>query len=183
LLGRCELSPVPSLNPAQGWTHACLYIGDGKIMVATQPGVGVIRSSLRSWMYPDMTWVAYLRVTSADREVREKAVEFAVSKKGLPYDANWFSKQPGGESWYCSELVWAAYLQASDGRIDFVRGLDLFGVSPDEIYASDHTTVIGGHYERKPDTILSLLMKVFALCLLAGVAAIAEPMRRLVAWK
>jgi len=175
LLGRCKLSPVPSLNPSEGWTHACMYIGNGQIVVASQPGVGVIKSFLENWMYPEMTWVSYLRVDSTSKETRAKAVEFAVSKVGQPYDLNWFSKQLHGDSWYCSELVWAAYYHASDGYVDLVRSPDLFGVSPDEIYMSEHTVVIGGHYEKKPDTILSLLMKVFTLCVLfGGGAAIAH---------
>ncbi len=174
LLGRCKLSLVPSMNPLEGWTHVALYVGSGKIMVASNPNTGVVRSSLSSWDYPKMTWVSYLRVVSADDEVRRKAVDFAVERRGQPYDANWFSQQVDGESWYCSEFVWAAYMQASGGRIDLAHGPDLFGVSPDDIYRHEDTVVIGGHYERKPDTGLSLLMKIFGLCVLLG-GAIAGP--------
>jgi uncharacterized protein YycO len=174
LLGRCELSLVPSMNPLEGWTHVALYIVSGKIMVASNPNTGVVRSYLSSWDYPKMTWVSYLRVLSADDEVRQKAVDFAVERRGQPYDANWFSQQVDGDSWYCSEFVWAAYMQASGGRIDLAHGPDLFGVSPDDIYRHEDTVVIGGHYERKPDTGLSLLMKVFGLCILLG-GSIAGP--------
>ena len=175
LLGRCKLSLVPSMSPLEGWTHVALYIGSGRIMVASNPNIGVVKSRLSSWDYPKMTWVSYLRVVSADDEVRRKAVEFAVEREGQPYDANWFSQQVDGDSWYCSEFVWAAYLQASEGRIDLAHGPDIFGVSPDDIYRHEDTVVIGGHYERKPDTGLSLLMKVFGLCILLGGAGIAGP--------
>lgn len=175
LVGRCALSPVPSLNPIDAWTHACLYIGNNLIVVAGNPLSGVIVGPLSSWMYPDMTWVSYLRVVSADDEIRRKAVDFALSKQGQPYDLNWFSSHREGESWYCSELVWAAYFNASDGRINLARSPDVFGVSPDEIYASGHTEVIGGHYEKKPDTISSMLMKICALCVLAGGAGMLLP--------
>jgi Permuted papain-like amidase enzyme, YaeF/YiiX, C92 family len=168
LVGRCSLSPVPCLDPLDSWTHACIYIGKNLIVVAGNPLSGVVVDSLSSWMYPDMTWVSYLRVTSADEETRRKAIDFALSKRGQPYDLNWLATQKEGTSWYCSELVWAAYLDASGGAIDLSRNPDIFGVSPDEIYESDQVQVIGGHYERKPDTIYSLLMKVLALCILAG---------------
>jgi hypothetical protein len=168
LVGRCALSPVPCLDPSDAWTHACLYVGNNRIVVSGNPRSGVIVDNLRSWMYPDMTWVAYLRVTSADDEIRTKAVQFALSKQGQPYDINWLSKQPEGESWYCSELVWAAYLDASGGAIDLQRKPDVFGVSPDEIYESPQVQLIGGHYEKKPDTLLSLMMKIVFLCILAG---------------
>jgi len=119
--------------------------------------------------------VAYLRVVSADAETRQKAVEFALSKQGEPYDINWFSKQAEGGSWYCSELVWAAYLNASEGRIDLSRSPDVFGVSPDEIYQSSSISIVGGHYERKPDTISSMLMKAIVLCFLAGGVGVLLP--------
>ncbi len=171
LLGRCRMSLVPSLDPARGWTHAAIYVGGGDIMVASNPSQGVVRTSVEAWEYPEMTWVACLRVVSATREERERAAEFAVSKAGRSYDLNWFSEQADGRSWYCSELVWAAYYASTGGRVDLEPGLGLFGVSPDDIYRHDGTEVIGGHYERKPDTLLSLLAKAFMLCAAFGVAA------------
>ena len=175
LLGRCRFSLVPSINPLEGWTHVALYIGDGKIMVASNPVAGVVRCGLYQWDFPKMTWVSYLRVVSADEETRKRAVDFAVDKLGQPYDYNWFAQQAEGDSWYCSEFVWAAYLHASGGSIDLAHGPDIFGVSPDDIYRHQDTVVIGGHYEQKPDTALSILMKILGLCILAGGAGMAGP--------
>ncbi|NPV59230.1 MAG: hypothetical protein HPY75_06155 [Actinobacteria bacterium] len=166
LLGRCRLSPVPSLDPFQSWTHAAIYVGDETIVVAGNPATGVVERSLESWMYPEMTWVCYMRVKVPDESVREKAVEFAREKLGQPYDINWLSKQADGESWYCSELIWAAYRHASDGGIDLVTWPDFFGVSPDEIYSHEATYEIGGHYEKRPDTIFSLGAKISLICIL-----------------
>lgn len=175
LLGRCRMSFVPSLNPHNGWTHAALYIGHNTLIVASTPRTGVRKESLKSWTYPKMTWVVYLRVSTADEETRMKAVEFAADKKGQPYDLNWLSKQEDGESWYCSELPWAAYLHASGGSIDLTRWPAWFGVSPDDIFMSEDTVVIGGHYEKKPDTVYSLFLKAMALCVLAAGAGILAP--------
>lgn len=175
LLGRCRMSFVPSLNPHNGWTHAALYIGGNRLIVASTPRTGVRKENLESWTYPKMTWVVYLRVSTADEETRMKAVQFAKEKKGQPYDLNWLGKQEDGDSWYCSELPWAAYLYASGGSIDLSRWPAWFGVSPDDIFMSEDTVVIGGHYEKKPDTVYSLLMKVLTLCLLAAGGGILAP--------
>jgi len=175
LLGRCRMSFVPSLNPHNGWTHAALYIGHNTLIVASTPRTGVRTENLKSWTYPKMTWVVYLRVSTADEETRLKAVEFAKDKKGQAYDLNWLGKQGDGGSWYCSELPWAAYLYASGGSIDLARWPAWFGVSPDDIFMSDDTVVIGGHYEKKPDTVYSLVLKVLALCVLAAGGGILAP--------
>jgi len=175
LLGRCRMSLVPSLNPHNGWTHVALYAGGGKLVVAGNPGSGVVERSIASWAYPEMTWVVHLRVSSADDPTREKAVRFAKGKKGRPYDLNWLAKQEDGDSWYCSELVWAAYLHASGGRIDLSRSPGWFGVSPDDIFMHEETEVIGGHFEAKPDTTYSLLLKALAICFLAGGGGVLAP--------
>lgn len=172
LLGRCRLSLVPSLNPAQGYTHAAIYVGEGDIVVAANPYQGTVRAPVGSWEYPRMTWVTCLRVTSATEEERKEAARFAEENIGRPYDLNWFSEQEDGPSWYCSELVWAAYLHATGRKVDLESGMGLFGVSPDDIYLHSDTSVVGGHYERKPDTIVSLLAKALALCALFGTAAV-----------
>lgn len=93
-------------------------------------------------------------------------MEFACGRVGQPYDINRLSKQADGESRYCSELIRAAYRHAGDGGIDLVARPDLFGVSPDEIYAHEATAEIGGHYERRPDTIFSLGAKASLICTL-----------------
>ena len=168
LLGRCRLSPVPDWNPMDNWTHVALYVGNGMLMVSSNPVQDTMMTTLKSWMYPKMTWVTYLRVATADEEVRNKAVEWAKERRGDPYDASWFSKNADEYSWYCSELIWAAYIHASDGRIDLEHEPDTGGISPNEIYVDDDTVVIGGHYEQKPDTILSLLTKMVVLVIIAG---------------
>jgi hypothetical protein len=175
LLGRCRLSLVPSLNPHNGWTHAALYAGNDRVIVASNPRTGVMEVGMRSWLYPYMTWVVYMRVPAASEETRERAVGFAREQKGQPYDINWLSKQEYGDTWYCSEIIWAAYLHASEGRIDLARGPGWFGVSPDDIFNHRDTVVAGGHFEAKPDTAYSLLLKALAICILAGGAGILAP--------
>ena len=172
LLGRCRLSLVPSLNPPRGWTHAALYVGDGDLVVAANPYQGTVRTSVDSWEFPRMTWVVCLRVTSATEEERRQAAELAKGEVGTSYDLNWFAEQMDGKTWYCSELPWAVYRQATGGRVDLENGLGSFGISPDDLYLHPDTAVVGGHFERRPDTILSLLMKALTLCVLFGTASV-----------
>jgi len=153
LLGRCAGSPVPSLHPEDNWTHAAIYVGNGLVVEAANPEENVLKRRLADWQYPRMTWVSYVRINDADENIRRLAVSFALEQVGKPYDLNWLSKQADGNSWYCSEMVWAAYLYASDGAIDLAGGSGLWGVNPDDLAAYAGATVVGGHYEFKPGTL------------------------------
>ncbi len=158
LLGRCADSPVPSWNPDGNWTHAAMYVGYGLVVEAANPAEKVLMRQMEDWQYPHMTWVSYLRIGNADEDVKRLAVTFALDQVGKPYDLNWLSKQVDGQSWYCSEIVWAAYLFASDGAIDLASGSNLWGVSPDDLAGYAGASIVGGHYEFKPETLwLSLL--------------------------
>ncbi len=157
LLGRCAGSPVPSLHPGDNWTHAAIYVGNGQVVEAANPEENVLKRRLNDWQYPRMTWVSYVRISHADDNVKRLAVSFALDQVGKPYDLNWLSKQADGNSWYCSEMVWAAYIYASNGAIDLAGGSDLWGVSPDDLAAYVGATVVGGHYEFNPGTLWSSL--------------------------
>ncbi|MEJ5187411.1 MAG: YiiX/YebB-like N1pC/P60 family cysteine hydrolase, partial [Candidatus Geothermincolales bacterium] len=167
LLGRCELSPVPSLSPWNNWTHAALYCGRGEVVAASNPLDDVERGSLAGWVPPNMTWVVFLRVRT-DEDTRKRAVQWALEKVGKQYSANWVSKGVDKESWYCSEFIWAAYMAASNGSLDLEEGPDVLAVSPKEIYSSPLVDILGGIYRRKPETMQSMFMKVLLLCALLG---------------
>jgi hypothetical protein len=115
LLGVIDDSLVPGK-----WSHVAIYAGDGDIIEAPAEDGCVEERIVDDWSSPDKTWVAYLRVVTADTGERLGAVEFARSQeaKCAPYDVRLYTKQAYGESWYCSELIWAAYLDGSGGRIN-----------------------------------------------------------------
>ena len=126
------------------WTHSSMvaYYDDGEWMVveAWFSGVRVIRLSEYMERYDD---VALLRVRTTN-SVRNKAVNFALSQLGKPYDYRLWTKQAYGRSYYCSELVWAAYLIAGVD-VDRHPGFSwkyLWGVAPQEIYDDGDTYVI-----------------------------------------
>lgn len=89
--------------------------------------------------------VAVLRVNTND-VVRQNAVYFAYQQLGKPYDwGGWWTKEVYGDSYYCSELVWAAYKAAGGPDIDANPGWSwkyLDGVAPQEIYDDGDTYVI-----------------------------------------
>ena len=82
----------------------------------------------------------------ASYNTRRAGSLFAASQQHKPYDTNWTQKNSGSDSpsWYCSELVWAAYL--SQG-VNLESSPDTWVVAPDEIFNSNHTSVVGGHVE------------------------------------
>jgi len=91
--------------------------------------------------------VAVLRVETTG-EVRQAAVNFAYRQLGKPYDWALWTKEVYGDSYYCSELVWASYKAAGGPDIDANPGFSweyLWGVAPQEIYDDDDTYVIYYH--------------------------------------
>jgi PKD repeat protein len=157
LLCRSENSWVPG----EEWTHVGMYVGDDEVVEAVaeaEYGERVIVSPLSSWSWPSKTYVRALSVATADPQIRGKAVQFAKSKVGQPYD-KWslvfLTKQADGNRWYCSELVWAAYLNESNRQIDldnFICAICGNAVSPYEIDLDSNTHIIGEHKEIKPAT-------------------------------
>jgi len=160
LLCRDDMSFVPGKE----WTHAGMYIGNEQVIEALK-GAGVVISSLSEWSFTGYggkykTYVRALRVKTDDF-TREKAVNFALGKIPQPYSLakiilqalGWADKHVESNSWYCSELVWAAYQYASGGTIDLDQNLNGNAVAPDEIDESYEVELVGEHKEEKPETV------------------------------
>jgi len=144
LLGTIDNALVPG-----AWSHVAIYVGDGRIVEAANEGQPVEIKDDAQWRYPEKTWVDYLRVTTADAATRQRAADFAIKQVGKPYDIKFYAKQANGKSWYCSELVWAAYVNASFGTIDLQGGPKGLGVYPWQIARNTNVSVVGGHYEKR----------------------------------
>ena len=133
------------------WTHVGIvayYDADAGdwVIVEAMPGDGVHLVTLREFMRRYDT-VAVLRVATT-QEIRDAAVAFALQQLGKPYDYAWFTKEVYGDSYYCSELAWAAYKAAGGPDIDANPGWTLKyldGVAPQEIYDDADTYVIYYH--------------------------------------
>ncbi|NJE54692.1 YiiX/YebB-like N1pC/P60 family cysteine hydrolase [Thermococcus sp. 21S9] len=137
------------------WVHVAIIawynqsIGDWMVIEA-KIGKGVILTPLKVFLsrYKD---VAIQRV-KVDDSVRERAVAFAYQQLGKPYNYDYFTKpKVYSDKYYCSQLVWASYLVASnftvnldenDGAWSWKYG---YAVAPQEVYDDPMTYTIYYH--------------------------------------
>lgn len=152
LPGDIIMGSQPDANIPTKWSHVGMYVGDGMVVEAFGTDIPTQLFPIDDWEYPEMSFASYFRVISADAAVREKAVEFVLEQveEEAPYDIRFHTKQVDGDSWYCTEIVWAAYLLASNGKINIEQSPDPLGVYPWEIEHSDQIALVGGHYEESP---------------------------------
>jgi PKD repeat protein len=153
--------PFNLLVPGE-WTHSAMYIGNNKIVHSANP---VKISQISDWAYPHLSYVQVVRVRTIP-EIKQKAIEFALQQadKKAGFDWHWWTKDENGDTWYCSELIWAAYKKASNGEIDFDNPKKNFnGIAPDEIANSPLVEFVGHHIEERPGDLGINIMGV-ALC-------------------
>jgi uncharacterized protein YycO len=147
-------NPISSIVIPGYWTHTGIvayyddYAGDWVVIEAWDDPSAVRMVYLRDFMKRYDTF-AVLRVATTD-DIRWNAVVFAYYQLGKPYDWGWYTKEVYGDSYYCSELVWAAYMAASGGTVDLDANPGwtltyLSGVAPQEIYDDDDTYVVYYH--------------------------------------
>jgi len=166
LLWRSQASPV-TLDPRNFWTHVGMYHQPSNMVIEARPE-GVAFYPLADWFYPEKTCVRALRVITT-QSIRDAAVNFAWSQVGCQYDLLSLvlnikgSDDSDGLGWYCSELVWAAYCNASGNLVNLDP--DMFRVTPDEINgAHEHVELRGEHLEEIPDTIWRDILWGWARC-------------------
>ncbi len=129
------------------WTHVGMIaywdpqVGDW-IVVESDLSGGVHLSTLSEFLARyDTVAIAHV---AAPESVRQAAVEFALEQLGKGYDLYWFTKQVYGSSYYCSELVWAAYKAVGGPDLDENPGWSwtyAYGVAPQEVYDDSDTIV------------------------------------------
>jgi uncharacterized protein YycO len=123
---------------------------DDWMVIEAKIGKGIIVSPLREFL-SRYDVVALQRVETTD-DVRQGAVDFARAQLGKPYNYDYFSKpKVYSEKYYCSQLVWAAYLVASNYRINLDENDGAFSwkyfysVAPQEVYDDPMTHTIYYH--------------------------------------
>jgi len=110
---------------------------------------GVVCSS--AWYVTGCEEFCVLRV-NAPLHIRLNVAWFALNQVGKPCNWNCFQKRIYGDSYYCSEIVWASY-KASFTVAGIPCGPDIdgtpswspltdWGVSPAEIFLSPNTHLI-----------------------------------------
>ena len=150
------------------YTHAGIYVGNNQVVEA-KPKEGVKCHNITEWDHPNKTWVQIFRVKGLTEYEQNLLVDWVESQvdRGYDYDLTRkaiFEGHPsqgygygyGTDKWYCSELVWAAYL-----KIGYIleESPDEGFVSPQEIADDDDVIPINGHYEYCPLDILGLLVR------------------------
>lgn len=108
-------------------------------VVEANPGSGV-KNVWGNWSYKykDKT-VWQVGVTSTTVEQDQAAAEWATKQVGKPYNGSFLNKTKT-DSFYCSQLVWAAYKYTAGVDLDTWRYAS--AVHPFELYLSDKTTLI-----------------------------------------
>lgn len=140
--------------------HAGLYIGDGKVVEAQGDPINtnsskVKETSITTWDYPERSDTYLLRVKKPSgigdnqwQEIKDNAIQFAIGQEGKAYNWHWWTKHsdPDSSSWYCSELVWAAYYnQGIDLEYHPETTVVVNPVSPIEIFKDDDIYIVNQH--------------------------------------
>ncbi|WP_297506195.1 YiiX/YebB-like N1pC/P60 family cysteine hydrolase [Thermococcus sp.] len=145
-------NPLSDLIIPGYWTHTGIIAyydsnaGDW-VVIEAWDNPSAVRMVYLSDFLKRYDTVAVLRVRTTN-EIRLAAVNFAFQQLGKPYDWKWWTKEVYGDSYYCSELVWASYKAVGGPDIDAHPGFSwkyLWGVAPQEIYDDGDTYVIYYH--------------------------------------
>ena len=145
--------------------HIGIYVGDivsgdivwpRQVVEASFVGGEVYNIGVETWDYPNVKEAWILRPKATTEQIN-KALSFIFKQVGKKYSIDYRSSQVNSdvnnESWYCSELVWAAYKSAGVELIDFGRQegkiLDVY-VSPHDIFADNDVNGVGYHGEISP---------------------------------
>lgn len=125
------------------WDHSAIYVGNSLLIEAWGEGVRArpVEITLTA------SAAAIYRVDTTD-EAKLAAVDFAIHQLGKPYDiglAFWpGTKNENSTAWYCSELVWAAYLHQGIDTDDTPGYSKTYwrNVAPTELADDDDTIFI-----------------------------------------
>ncbi len=134
------------------WIHVAIIawynesINDWMVIEA-KIGKGVILTPLREFL-SRYDVVAIQRVKTDDA-TRQRAVQFAYAQLGKPYNYDYLGKpKVYSDKYYCSQLVWASYLVASNYRINLDENDGgwswkyFYSVAPQEVYDDPMTYTI-----------------------------------------
>jgi len=156
------------LSPVLTYTHAGIYVGNWMVAEArpekarSEEEGGIALYPIEDWDYPRQTYVSLYRVntTRAKREAAASWARTQTRRDPRPvYQWQYIDRSAlqNSPSWYCSELVWAAYWN---------QGIDLavvggmgpaqvrYPVSPDHLVdkgkEDGELTRVGYHHEFYP---------------------------------
>lgn len=141
-------------SKAFGW-HCAMYVGDD-LFIESRPGSGVRLANFKqaSFSFNELYYgyVKDLYRESYDSNKREeiinKAISWAKKQIGKKYQflqyqkstANWDPNDKSdrkSDRWYCSELVWAAYMNSTNGKLNLGNKQKKKDTKYEEIWVKD----------------------------------------------
>ncbi len=96
------------------WNHAGLYDSSCDCIIDAWPDgktvSGGVRRSSKAFWAAHFDEIAVLRLSDIPRKIRKAVERHAAAKVAEPYNLGTYKMNPAG-GWYCSKLVYYAYLQ------------------------------------------------------------------------
>lgn len=126
--GRGLISTLIRWQTRGRYAHAAILFPDGETIIEAWPGPGVRQKKMTDW-----DGVTVFDVPSHPKEQIDQAVDFARTQLGKKYAyldiVRFITRTKGNEqnSWFCSELVFAAFQKAG---IDLLARIPAWEVSP-----------------------------------------------------
>ena len=136
------LTYMHEVNSGYSNDHCAMYIGDDRFIHAVpfMPFVP-LSSGVCIWAFSDIekyfTNIVFAHVTNATESDKLAAVEWAKERLGRRYQYSWWGPTANynpydpddsySNRWYCSELIWAAYYNISNQRIDLCKDKWVYG--------------------------------------------------------
>ncbi len=121
------------------WTHTAIFAGfdeEGQgWVIESKRGTGVEKNKIEQFL--SRYHVAVAKVKGLSRYTKLRILAFAESKVGLDFNIKYFGKEIDSNSYYCSEVVWAAYKNKAKIDLDTNPGWSfkyLGAVAPQEIF-------------------------------------------------
>ncbi|AEK72997.1 hypothetical protein GQS_05480 [Thermococcus sp. 4557] len=137
------------------WIHVAIVawynesINDWMVIEA-KIGKGIIISPLSEFL--SRYDVVALQRVRVDDATKQRAIQFAYQQLGKPYNYNYIGKpKVYDDEYYCSQLIWAAYLVASNFQVNLDANdgawswTYFYSVAPQEVYDDPMTYTIYKH--------------------------------------
>jgi len=129
-----------------GKIHCAMYL-DNDEFIESMPFFGV-RTANSDEIAPFWNLFYYGYIKTANEQVIEDAIDWAMKQIGCRYQylqfqhsiANYSSKDrtdPFSNRWYCSELIWAAFMNASNNQINLSNTKKISGTKYHKVWVED----------------------------------------------
>lgn len=123
------------------WTHAGIFAGEddkGSPIVIEATMFTKVHIAKFNEMIQDRKHIMVGKVKQATPEMKKEALDWVKSKLGYDFDYWWPDKQEEGQDFYCTELIWSAYIKQGINLDSYPEPTFKFanGVAPQEIFDS-----------------------------------------------